>query len=124
MISKDNGRTWGKALDLGIAGQAANLFTAENRLFSVQARREGKDLGIYMNEIFLEEDAVSTGEDILLWSANGTTGKSGDINERFVSLKFGQPSVLIDGEKMFLVFWSAVTGTYRIEIHSFDLNNI
>ena len=122
VFSGDNGKTWSRAFDSGLAGQAANLFVYKDRLFALQARRSGDAPGLFINEIFIGKDKISTGNDICLWSANGTKGKTGEINQLFESLKFGQPSVLTDDDTCLLVFWSAVSGTYQIEIHGFNID--
>lgn len=122
VFSDDNGKTWSKAFDTGLAGQAANLLTYQERLFAVQARREGENPGVFINEIFRTSDGITTGDDILIWTAADCVGKNEEINQQFVSLKFGQPSVMIDGDRLLFVFWSAASGSYRIEIHGFEIN--
>ena len=122
VISRDNGKTWSKAFDTGLAGQASNLFVYEDRLFALQARRTGNDPGLFINEIFIADDKISTGSDICLWSANGAKGKTGEINLLFETIKFGQPSILVRNGEILLVFWSAASGSYRIEIHGFKAN--
>ena len=119
VISRDNAKTWSKAFDTGLAAQASNLCVYKNRLFAVQARRTGNDPGIFVNEIFISGETVSTGSDICLWSANGAKGKTGEINQLFESLKFGQPSVFVHKDEILLVFWSATSGNYRIEVYGY-----
>lgn len=121
--SDDFGGTWSKPFDTGLRGQASNMLLYRDELYLLQARREEKDPGLFLNKVTFEKDgSIFIGEDHCLWDAAGLANQGKRIEQQFASLRFGQPSALKlkDGEYI-LFFWRCAEEIYSIQAWKFTL---
>ena len=124
--SDDGGKTWRLPADTGLRGQAANFLLHGSRLALLQARREGNTLGICLNVLaFTNTGTVKTGPDCWLWNADAMAEVSGNIEQQFSGLKFGQPSVLhLEGTSYLLIFWQCFGNTFSIRTRHFTIDDL
>ena len=117
VFSDDGGESWSEPIDTGLRGQASNWLMIDGKAAILQARREGKKTGLYLNIIEdFDGSRFTFSQDICLWDASGKANSGSRIEEQFASLKFGQPSALelADGSYLFC-FWHQVNGEYTVQ---------
>ncbi|MCQ2396856.1 MAG: glycoside hydrolase [Lentisphaeria bacterium] len=123
VYSDDGGLHWSAPVDTTLHGQASNWMLFNGNIGVIQARREGREPGIYLNGITLsEEGRVTVSDECRLFDARGLANQGTTIEEQFVSLKFGQPSVtaLSDNEYL-LAFWSFAQERYAVRTMRFRI---
>ncbi len=117
-ISHDDGQTWSKPIDIGIAAQASNLIPLEgDRLLSIHAHRESEPTGLIVRIVDLAGDRWHTLHETMIWSGSGPRKVTG-FSDMGAMIKFGQPSLLSLGRGEYLAYnWSIESGQGRILAH-------
>ncbi len=125
-ISADEGKTWSKPVDTGIFGQASNLtLLPDGRLLTVHSHRVDGN-GLWVRIIDITSRTWRIDDEICVFGKSArpdqeSTGQSG-IPEQFLSLAYGQPSLLriSDGEYL-VIHWAVVAGQGKIMSHRIHL---
>lgn len=105
VISDDGGRSFGEAIDIGVKGQASNLFyLGNNRLLTIHCHREAP-VGLIVREFEVTGNAVAHAGEWPIFSSSRMQSRSDNISDQFGSLKFGQPSLLQTHDGAVLAAW-------------------
>jgi sialidase-1 len=121
-ISRDEGKTWSPPVDTGIAGQASNFLLLEDgRLLTVHSHRaDGK--GLWVRIVDISDGSWRIQEELCVYgqAPPPTTGPEGNSNiaNQFVSLAYGQPSLLrISSHEYLVIHWAVENGQGKILSH-------
>lgn len=122
VYSDDNGFTWSRPLDTGMAGQASNLLAlADGTLLAIHCVREGDDTGLHLCRAAIRDGRWEILQHAKLWEGM-RAGQIGSLAQMGDNLKFGQPSILPLADGDYLALHWAMTGkTGRILGHRFRL---
>ena len=118
-VSEDDGRTWSKPIDTGVMGQASNLiWIGGDRLLTIHAHR-GDEIGLYVRVVdFAANNWRVQAETVIYGQASKQTAEGQSAAEMFKSLRFGQPSLLAQGDGEFLAaHWCVEEGQGKIRLH-------
>lgn len=120
IVSHDNGYTWSPLIDTGHMAQSSNLwFLGGEYLLSIHAHR-AEDPGIYVRLIDFSNDTWKVVDELLIWGRSTVpqTSEGQSMAEMFVSIRFGQPSLLRLSDAEFLAsHWSIEDGQGKIRVH-------
>ena len=123
-VSHDNGWTWSAPIDTGHMGQASNLmWLGGDHLLSIHAHR-GEESGIYVRLVDFTGDRWRMVEETVIYGAGAAQqSRPGQSMPRmFVSLRFGQPSLVRLGNgEILATHWAIEEGQGRIRTHRLRL---
>jgi sialidase-1 len=123
VVSHDEGRTWSRPLDIGIAAQASNLWPLDGeRLLSVHAHREAEPTGVFVRVVDFAGDRWRTVSEASVWDRASAMKVTG-FRDMGTNLRFGQPALLGLGDGEYLVYhWAIEGGQGRILGHRIRLS--
>jgi sialidase-1 len=118
VVSHDNGHTWSKPIDTAHMGQSSYLlWMGEDMLLSCHAHR-GSDAGLYLRVVNFKNDLWEPVEESVVWGSSKQTTDGQAMKQMFLSLRFGQPSLLqLTSSEFLLVHWSIEDGQGKIRSH-------
>lgn len=118
VCSDDDGHSWSRPIDTGIAGQASNLLPlADGTLLAVHCVREGDDPGLFLAHAAIIDGRWETMRQSKIWSGRASE-RIHSLKDMDENLKFGQPSLLslADGDYL-AVHWASAGKSGRILGH-------
>lgn len=118
VVSHDAGETWSVPIDTGHGAQASNLlWLGGDLLLTIHAHR-GKQPGLYVRVIDFSRDHWRVIDEQLIWKCAGISSGHQGMVKTFLSVRFGQPSLLRLSEQEFLAtHWNIEDGQGKIRTH-------
>lgn len=123
-LSFDGGRNFGKAVNTGIHGQAANLCAiSEGLVLSLHCMRKGvSEKGILATITDLSRGQWDTKTQCMIWHPRAFAPSTA-MPEVFSAVRFGQPSALYTGQGTWMVtFWCEEDGEASIRFIKLKIN--
>jgi sialidase-1 len=122
-VSEDNGRSWSRPIDTGLAAQASNVLALQgDLLLSIHAHRESDPTGVVVRVVRLAGESWTVLSQATLWDGAAAARVSG-FKDMGAQVKFGQPALLSLGDGQYLAYhWAIEAGQGKILGHHFRLH--